>query len=102
MTGMILKASTGYVGIGTTTPSANLDINSIPATASVNANAQVLRFSRPTTNGLKWGNIAQFNLGSYSGAIGNATSRLDLGLNDGAGITLSNIMTWQANGNVGI
>ena len=68
----------------------------------MNANAQVLRLSRPTSGGLKWDNIAQFNLGSFSTAI-SANSRLDLALNNGGNATdLSNIMTWQANGNVGI
>jgi hypothetical protein len=93
----------GNVGIGTSTPVTNLQINNpLAATASVNANAQVLRLSRPDTSGLKWNNIAQFNLGSYSTAIA-ATSRLDLALTNGLDAsTLTNVMTWQANGNVGI
>ena len=93
----------GNVGIGTSTPVTNLQINNpLTATASANANAQVLRVSRPSTSGLKWDNIAQFNLGSYSTAIA-ANSRLDLALTDGGNnTTLTNVMTWQANGNVGI
>jgi hypothetical protein len=93
----------GNVGIGATAPSTTLQINhSLTATASVNANAQVLRLTRPTTSGTKWDNIAQFNLGSYSTAIA-ANSRLDLALTNGGNATdLTNIMTWQANGNVGI
>ncbi len=93
----------GNVGIGTTTPVTNLQINNpLTATASVNANAQVLRLSRPTTSNLKWDNIAQFNLGSYSTSIA-AASRLDLALTNGLdATTLTNVMTWQANGNVGI
>jgi hypothetical protein len=93
----------GNVGIGATTPSTTLQINnSLTATANVNANAQVLRLSRPTTTSIKWDNIAQFNLGSYSTAIA-AQSRLDLALTNGLdATTLSNVMTWQANGNVGI
>ena len=93
----------GNVGIGTSTPVTNLQINNpLAATASVNANAQVLRLSRPDTNSIKWNNIAQFNLGSYSTAIA-AASRLDLALTNGLDAsTLTNVMTWQANGNVGI
>ena len=93
----------GNVGIGINNPLTTLQVtNPLPATASVNANAQVLRLSRPSTTNLKWDNIAQFNLGSYSTAIA-ANSRLDLALtNGGDNTTLSNVMTWQANGNVGI
>jgi hypothetical protein len=93
----------GNVGIGINNPLTTLQVtNPLPATASVNANAQVMRLARPSTTNLKWDNIAQFNLGSYSTAIA-ANSRLDLALtNGGDNTTLSNVMTWQANGNVGI
>ena len=93
----------GNVGIGVNNPLTTLQVtNPLKAIASVNANAQVLRLSRPSTTDLKWDNIAQFNLGSYSTAIA-ANSRLDLALTDGGNNTsLSNVMTWQANGNVGI
>jgi hypothetical protein len=100
----ILKVQgNSVVGINNTAPIATLDItNPLKATTSANANAQVLRLSRPTTSSLKWDNIAQFNLGSYSTAIA-ANSRLDLALTDGGNATtLTNVMTWQANGNVGI
>lgn len=89
------------LGIGTSSPSTNLHISSLTATNTVNADAQVLRLSRPTNNGVKWDNIAQFNLGSYS-LGGSAFSRMDLAMNDGGSTTTSNVMTWQANGNVGI
>lgn len=103
VTGMMMKATTGNVGVGTIAPQTTLHVNnSLLATNSVNANAQVLRLSRPQTVSSKWDNIAQFNLGSYSGSTVSATSRLDLAMNDGAGVTTSNVMTWQANGNVGI
>ncbi len=96
----------GNVGIGTTTPATTLHINnSSIATNTVNADAQVLRMMRPQAPGVKWENIAQFNLGSYAVTTGgstNATSRLDLAMNDGNGVATSNVMTWQDNGNVGI
>jgi len=93
----------GNIGIGTSSPASNLHIqNSTLATATVNADANVFRMSRATTAATKWDNIAQFNLGSYS-TVTAANSRLDLALTDGANsTTLSNVMTWQANGNVGI
>jgi hypothetical protein len=93
----------GKVGIGTATPITTLHVeNPLQATTYANADAQVLRLSRPTLPGLKWDNIAQFNLGSYSTAIA-AQSRLDLALtNGGNAVDLTNVMTWQANGNVGI
>jgi hypothetical protein len=95
--------SDGRIGLGTTSPSTTLHINNtLLATNSVNADAQVLRLSRPQTTNQKWDNIAQFNLGSYSNSTVSATSRLDLALSDGAGTTTSNVMTWQANGYVGI
>ncbi|MHA8066659.1 beta strand repeat-containing protein [Aquirufa sp. ROCK2-A2] len=89
------------LGIGTSIPSTNLHVSSLVATNTVNADAQVLRLSRPTNSGVKWDNIAQFNLGSYSTG-GVANTRMDLAMNDGGSTTTSNIMTWQANGYVGI
>ena len=95
--------SDGRIGIGTTSPSTTLHVNNtLLATNSVNVDAQVLRLTRPQTTNQKWDNIAQFNLGSYSNSTVSATSRLDLALSDGAGTTTSNVMTWQANGSVGI
>ena len=98
---------TGNVGIGINNPLTNLHIqNSTPAIQAANADAKVLRLSRPSTGGVKWDNIAQFNLGTYSNTVGSpidAKSRLDLTLtNGGDNTTLSNVMTWQGNGNVGI
>lgn len=95
---------TGNLAIGINNPATNLHIqNALAATNTVNADAKVLRFSRPSTASLKWDNIAQFNLGSYSITSANAFTRLDLALtNGGDNTTLSNVMTWQANGNVGI
>ncbi|WP_164847857.1 tail fiber domain-containing protein [Sandaracinomonas limnophila] len=93
----------GRVGVGTTSPTSTIHaINSLSATNTVNADAQMLRFSRPAVNGVKWDNIAQFDLGTY-GTTTFASSRLDLGLTDGDNNTvISKVMTWQGNGNVGI
>jgi hypothetical protein len=94
---------TGNFGIGATSPITTLHVNNpLLSTNTVNADAQVLRLSRSQTVSQKWDNIAQFNLGSYSNSTVSATSRLDLTLSDGAGTALSNVMTWQGNGNVGI
>lgn len=96
----------GNVGIGITTPATRLQVNSAsPATNTVNVEG-VFRMQRPQAPGVKWENIAQFNLGSYAvttpSSNTNATSRLDLAMNDGDGVGTNNVMTWQANGNVGI
>jgi hypothetical protein len=93
------------MGVGTSSPQAKLHINSeLAATNTINADASVLRLSRPSTTNVNWDNIAQFNLGSYAAATPNAETRLDLGLNnlENADSTFTKVMTWQANGNVGI
>ena len=103
-TGSIYR--TGNLGIGISNPITTLHIqNTLAATNNVNANAQVLRLSRPSTLAEKWDNISQFNLGSYAvagPATDDAFTRLDLAMNNGPSLTTSNIMTWQANGRVGI
>jgi hypothetical protein len=60
----------------------------------------VLKLARPINQGLKWPNIALFNLGSYT-AGGQADTRLDLSLSN-IQADIQNVMTWQSNGNVGI
>lgn len=99
---MRIQHTTGNVGIGTNTPATRLHVNSAsPATNTVNVEG-VFRMQRPQSPGVKWENIAQFDLGSYSTAL-NATTRLDLSMNDGGNPpNPSPVMTWQANGNVGI
>lgn len=95
----------GNVGIGTTAPAASLHIQGIQATLGANANATMLRMSRPTWSGFKWGSAAQFNLGTYDDGFSpvNSKSRLDLALTNGNDdTTLTTTMTWLANGNVGI
>jgi hypothetical protein len=96
---------TGNVGIGTNNPLTRLHIQGIQATLGANANATMLRMSRPTWSGFKWGSAAQFNLGTYVDGGNNvdSKSRLDLALTNGNNeTTLTNVMTWLANGNVGI
>jgi len=99
-------SSTGKMGIGTAAPASKLHVNTdLAATNTINADATMLRLSRPTTAAVKWDNIAQFNLGSYAlGGAGTyeAYSRMDLALNDGATTSTNNVMTWQGNGNIGV
>ncbi len=90
----------GNVGIGATTPATKLQVNSSTATNTINTEG-IFTMQRPQNPGVKWENIAQFSLGSYS-TSSNASSRLDLSLNDGAGVTTSNVMTWLGNGYVGV
>lgn len=105
---MMSYLNNGNVGIGLTNPQVKLQIQGISAAQGANANAQLLRLSRPSVSGTKWDNIAQFNLGTYyddSPTANNvdAKSRLDVALTNGANnSTLSTVMTWLANGFVGI
>lgn len=96
----------GNVGIRTSTPATTLHMNSnLAATNTINVDGQMLRMMRPQAPYVKWENIAQFNLGSYGVATSpntHAFTRLDLALNDGEGVATNNVMTWQANGRVGI
>jgi hypothetical protein len=93
----------GKVGIGTNAPLSTVDVNTpLAATATINADANMLKFTRPTTQGAKIGNVAQFDLGSFAINGTDALTRLDLGLNNLQSLTTSPVMTWQGNGNVGI
>ncbi len=102
---MISYLNSGNVGIGTVAPSAKLHIQGILATLGANANATMLRMSRPTHSGTKWGSVAQFNLGTYDDGVSpvNSKSRLDLVLaNVDEALSTTPTMTWLANGYVGI
>jgi hypothetical protein len=102
---MISYLNSGNVGIGTVAPSAKLHIQGILATIGANANATMLRMSRPTHSGNKWGSVAQFNLGTYDDGVSpvNSKSRLDLVLaNVDEALSTTPTMTWLANGYVGI
>ncbi len=95
----------GNIGMGITAPVTKLHIQGPTAVQAVNASAGMFRMSRPSQGGVKWDNIAQFNLGTHydSGNAMDAKSRLDLALTNGAdNTTLTTTMTWLANGNVGI
>lgn len=101
---MISYLNSGNVGIGTVAPSAKLHIQGIQATLGANANATMLRMSRPTWSGFKWGSAAQFNLGTYDDGVSpvDSKSRLDLALTNSNETTLTNVMTWLGSGNIGI
>jgi hypothetical protein len=97
----------GNVAIGINSPTATLHVNnSLASSNTINADAVLLKFSRPSISNVKWGNTAQFKLGSYSLVtpnISESKTRLDLQLTDNNdNTTFSDVMTWQANGNVGI
>jgi hypothetical protein len=102
---MISYLNSGNVGIGTVAPSAKLHIQGIQATIGANANATMLRMSRPTWPTYKFGSAAQFNLGTYDDGVNpvHSKSRLDLALtNINDETTFTNVMTWLGSGNVGI
>jgi hypothetical protein len=102
---MMSYLNSGNVGIGTTAPATKLHLQGIQTTIGANANATMLRMSRPTFSGYKWGSVAQFNLGTYDDGVstGNSKSRLDLVLADfNEALSTTPTMTWLANGNVGI
>lgn len=91
------------VGIGTASPATRLHVLSTDAATNTVNVLPVLRLQRPITGGVKWDNVAQFELGSYSTASTASLSRLDLLLNnDGDATPNDHVMTWQGNGNVGI
>jgi hypothetical protein len=95
----------GNIGIGISSPATFLHVQGPTAVQAVNASAGMIRMSRPSQSGVKWDNIAQFNLGTHydSGNAMDAKSRLDLALTNGAdNTTLTTAMTWLANGNVGV
>jgi hypothetical protein len=101
----VLQPGGGNVGIGTIAPAIKLHIQGIQTTMGANANSTMLRMSRPTWSGYKWGSAAQFNLGTYDDGVspGNSKSRLDLVLaNVDEALSTTPTMTWLANGNVGI
>jgi hypothetical protein len=101
----VLQPGGGNVGIGTIAPAIKLHIQGIQTTMGANANSTMLRMSRPTWSGFKWGSAAQFNLGTYDDGVspGNSKSRLDLVLaNTDESLSTTPTMTWLGNGNVGI
>lgn len=97
--GMIVS---GSVGIGTASPAQKLDVTGALATNSVNTTS-LFRLTRPDNTGVKYANSAEFALGCYSAADFGSYSRLDLKMGNGyTDNPDATVMTWQANGTVGI
>ncbi len=103
--GVMTLNGNGKAGIGIVDylnpPVATLDLNGSVAPTTVDSGEAILRLVRPINIGNKFATMAQFNLATYKMLGTTPYTRLDLNLNDLDG-SPANVMTWQANGNVGI
>jgi hypothetical protein len=98
-------AIAGNVGIGTTEPSAKLEIHATTdsgGSAQLTAPETVLRLYRPGIAGQTWPNIADFSLSRYARDGTAARTRLDVGLSHGDSIDVTPVISCRSDGNVGI
>ena len=124
-TDRIVLNSLGYVGIGTTSPSANLqvlaprylssfsDYGSVMLTQTINAATDnnsgagvasmepILTLNRHGAQNVKYDPFADFSIGSYQMSGTSPRTRIDLRLMHDTD-SMSRIMTWESSGNVGI
>ena len=93
--------ASGNVGIGTTAPLQLLDVSGNLATATANTQS-LLRLTRPTTQGVKYGNALELALGSFDNGI-NSHSQVNFNLADANTQNPDRtVMSLQSSGNVGI
>jgi len=114
----------GDVGIGTTTPTAKLQVgnltdndavrlaidpdaalivNQTPTSNTVLNDPQpTLYLARKGTSGEAYGALAEFAMSRYANVNTNANSRLDIKLSSIAPQNQTNVMTLLSNGNVGV
>ena len=105
---MRILSTTGYVGIGATTPVVKLQVAGVASTLGPSTD-DVLLLERPYNNGVEYGKRASFKVGSAGSALDSA-GRLDISVNPASASIEANsstlpattVMTLLGDGSVGI